>query len=101
MKMVLALLLELMLLTPLVGISYATPIVQPTQSGGDANSCAGLSPNNPNYFTLGCAGAAHQNGNDNPPHHSCATGHKVDRFCCPFSITPHNLEVSDIQIDVC
>jgi hypothetical protein len=123
-KTVLSVLLGLMLLTSLVGISYATPIVQPAQNnGGNDNACVNLSPNNPNYISLGCGGAAHQNGNNNPPAHGCASpgarvgpdfccfGQKADSACCTegrvgpditccgTGITPHSLEVSDIQAD--
>ena len=109
MKTVLSILLGLMLLTSLVGISYGTPIIQPT---GEANSCAGLTPNNPNYISLGCAGAAHQGGNENPRHGCvapggrisldggcCQTGQKADTRCCSTGITPHSFDVSDIQAD--
>jgi len=104
-----------MLLTSLVGISYATPLVQPVQNNsGDVNACVNLKPNDPNYYALGCAGAAHQNGNDNPPHHSCVIGGRTapdaacscgdgrigpELNCCPSGITPHSLEISDIQAD--
>ncbi len=98
MKTFLSIVLGLMLLTSLVGISYATPQVQPAQSnGGETNPCVQLSPNNPNYLSLGCAGAAHQNGNENPPHHTCFAGQKADAVCCPFGIAPNSLQVSDNQ----
>ncbi len=114
MKAFLSILLGLMLLTSLVGISYATPVMQPAQNtGGDNNSCTQLTPNNPNYYSLGCAGAAHQGGNENPPSHGCAapgarigpdfaccgTGQQADTTCCGDGITPHSFEVSDIQPD--
>jgi hypothetical protein len=76
--------------------------VQPSQNnGGDINSCVNLTPNNPNYITLGCAGAAHQNGNDNPPHHSTCVDGRIgpDVDCCHLGITRHSLQVSDIQAD--
>ncbi len=102
-KAFLSILLGLMLLTSLVGISYATPVMQPVQNtGGDNNSCTQLTPNNPNYYTLGCAGAAHQGGNENPPSHpSCVIGGRTapDVVCCGTGITPHSLEVSDIHAD--
>jgi hypothetical protein len=101
MKAFLSILLGLMLLTSLVGISYATPTMQPTRSGGDNNSCVLLPPDDPDYVTLGCPAGAHQ-GNDNPPQHGClAPGQKnPDGTCCPVGITPHSLEVSDIHADV-
>ena len=78
MKEFLSIVLGLMLLTSLVGISYATPIMQSAQNtGGDNNSCTQLTPNNPNYYTLGCAGAAHQGGNENPPSHSCTVDGRI------------------------
>ncbi len=99
-KTFLSIVLGLVLLTSLVGISYATPLVQPAQNNsGDVNACVNLKPNDPNYYALGCAGAAHQNGNDNPPQHSCPVGQKADSTCCRDGITPHSLEVSDIQAD--
>ena len=64
-KIVFPVLLGFIILTStLVGIADAAPVVQHT--GGNANSCANLSPNNPNYFTLECAGAVHHDGNDSP-----------------------------------
>ena len=115
MKEFLSIVLGLMLLTSLVGISYATPIMQSAQNtGGDNNSCTQLTPNNPNYYTLGCARAAHQGGNENPPSHSCTVDGRIgpdaacgcfsgrigpDLTCCQTSITPHSFEVSDIQVD--
>jgi len=89
-----------MLLTSLVGISYATPITQPAQSSGDINACVNLKPNDPNYIALGCAGAAHQNGDETPPHHTCVFDQNADNIaCCRDGIAPHSLEVSDIQPD--
>ena len=97
-KALLSILFGFMLLTSLVGISYATPIIQPTQGSGDVNACVNLKPNDPNYTALGCAGAAHQNGNENqPPHATCVTGQKADATCCEDGITPHGLQVSDNQ----
>jgi len=87
-----------MLLTSLVGISYATPTIQPAQSSGDINACVNLKPSNPNYIALGCAGAAHQNGDDTPPpHQTCGVGQKADTFCCPSGIAPSNLQAYDNQ----
>ena len=98
MKTLLSVLLGLMLLTSLVGISYATPITQPAQSSGDINACVNLKPNDPNYIALGCAGAAHQNGDENtPPHLTCFAGQKADAVCCRDSIAPNSLQVSDNQ----
>ena len=99
MKALPSILLGVMLLTSLVSISYATPIM-PTQGSGDVNACVNLKPNNPNWYNLGCAGAAHQNGNDNPPHHCDTDGIGTDRFCCPGSISPNSLEVSDIHAEL-
>ena len=94
MKTVLSILLGLILLTSLVGISYATPTVQPVQStGGNTNNC-----NNANN-----CGVVHDGGNGGrDPHHSCITGRiSPDKACgCAGGITPHSLEVSDIQADV-
>jgi len=111
-KALFSILLGLTLLTSLVGISYATPVMQPAQSSGDINACVNLKPNDPNYIALGCAGAAHQNGNENPPQAHCVVdgkapdfaccgaGQKADTNCCVEGFTPHSLEVSDIQADV-
>ena len=98
-KALLSTLLGLMLLTSLVGITYATPVMQPTQNnGGDINACVNLTPNNPNYIALGCAGAAHQNGNENPPpHQTCIDQKAPDSVCCPYGIAPNSLQVSDNQ----
>jgi hypothetical protein len=114
-KILFSIVLGLMLLTSLVGISYATPIVQPVQNnGGNDNACVNLTPNDPNYTSLGCGGAAHQGGNENPPAHGCnAPGARTspdgacctegrigpDITCCNLGITPHSLEVSDIHTD--
>jgi hypothetical protein len=105
MKTVLAILLGLMLLTSLVGISYATP-VQPSDNN---NNCT-PNQNNPNYDFGNCG--AHSGGSD--PHHGCsAPGQKApDAFrccsfgshtdgltCCVDGITPHSAEISYIQPD--
>ena len=112
MKAILSILVGLMLLTSLVGISYATPLVQPMQGSGDVNACVNLTPNNPNYITLGCAGAAHQGGDENQPPHNCVDsrlgtdsclcggGRLGSDFCCFDGISPHSPEVSDIHPDV-
>ena len=99
MKAFLSIVLGLMLLTSLVGISYATPIMQP--AGDPINSCVNLSPNDPNYITLGCAGAAHQGGDDNHRQRCSVTGQKSsDGTCCAGTgITPHSLEIIDIYAD--
>jgi hypothetical protein len=97
-KALLSILLGLMLLTSLLGISYATPTVQPAQStGGNTNTCAQMSPSNPNYAADNCF--MHDGGNGgshDPPHHSC-----VDRIspdgCCGAGITPNSLQVFDNQ----
>jgi len=112
-KTILSVLLGVVLLTSLVGISYATPLVQPLQGSGDINACVNLKPNDPNYTTLGCAGAAHQGGDENQPPHNCldsrigadafcvCSGNRLGTdFCCPVGITPHSPEVSDIHPDV-
>ena len=100
MKAILSILVGLMLLTSLVGISYATPL-QPLQSSGDVNACVNLKPTDPAYYGLGCAGAAHQGGDENKPPHKCFVGRAgTDTFCCPGSISPQSLEVSDIHPDV-
>ena len=112
MRIKLSVLLGLMLLTSMVGISYATPIL-PTQTGGNANACAGLTPNDPNYVTLGCAGAAHQGGNENPPHGCIAPVGRVsldggccwtgrvgsDGVCCVNRVASPSLDGSNIQTD--
>ena len=103
MKAFLSIFLGFMLLTSLVGISYATPIVQPAQgSGSNNNGCVLLPPNNPNYDPQDCHGA-HQGGNDDPPHHihACFDGRiGPDVTCaCNVGITPHSLEISDIHAD--
>ena len=101
MKTILSVLLGIVLLTSLVSLSYATPLVQPTQNSGDINACVNLKPNNPNYYALDCAGAAHQSGNENPPPHHCVDGKiGTDASCCPVSISPHSIEVSDIHPDL-
>ena len=101
MKTILSVLLGVILLTSLVGISYATPILQPTLGSGDINACVNLKPNDPNYTALGCAGAAHQNGDESPPPRHCFDGKKgTESVCCPVSISPHSLEVSDVHPDV-
>ena len=102
MKALLSILLGFMLLTSLVGISYATPVMLPLQGSGDINACVNLTPNNPNYVTLGCAGAAHQGGDENPPqHNNCNVGRiGSNTFCCESGITPHSLDVSDIHPDL-
>ena len=68
MKAFLSILLGLMFVSStLVGIAYATPMMQPAQNtGGNApvNPCVELSPNNPSYFTQGCEVGAHTGGND-------------------------------------
>ena len=98
MKTLLSALLGLMLLTSLVGISYATPVMLPLQGSGDVNACVNLKPNDPNYTTLGCAGAAHQGGDENQPPHNCVFG-RTDGTCCVGTGT-HGLEVSDIHADL-
>jgi len=98
-KAILSILVGLMLLTSLVGISYATPL-QPLQSSGDVNACVNLKPTDPAYYGLGCAGAAHQGGDENKPPHQCVDSKiGTDVFCCPSGITPHGPEVSDIHPD--
>ncbi len=113
MRAILSIILGFMLLTSLVGISYATPIMQPSQSGGDTNACAGLTPNNPNYLSLGCGGAAHQGGNENPRHGCVAPGGRIslegrccstgkvnsDAFCCTDRGTSSSFGVTGIQTD--
>ncbi len=107
MKALLSILLGLMLATStLVGIAYANPIVQPTQStGGNTNTCAQMSPSNPNYTANNCP-FVHDGGNGgshDPPHHGCFSGKiGTDAACgCGDGITPHSFEVSDFQGDFC
>ncbi|MGD0422514.1 MAG: hypothetical protein ABSA92_03540 [Candidatus Bathyarchaeia archaeon] len=91
MKTVLSILLGLMLLTSLVGISYATPTVQPTQStSGNTNNCYNLN----NCLHDG------GNGGRDPPRRGCVTGKISPDGCCRAGITPHSFEASDIQADV-
>ena len=95
MKALPSILLGVMLLASLVGISYA-------QGSGDVNACVNLKPNDSNYYSLGCAGAAHQNGNENqPPHRTCFDGKSgPDAVCCPATSLPsQSLEASEIQAD--
>ena len=98
MKALLSILFGLMLLTSLVGISYATPVMLPSQGSGDVNACVNLKPTDPAYYGLGCAGAAHQGGDENPPPHvTCVAGQKADTVCCKLGIAPNSLQVSDNQ----
>ena len=91
MKALLSILLGLILLTSLVGISYA-------QNSGD--NCGQLSPSNPNYGLMGCHGNSHVGGSADPPHHHCGfIDEKTDTACCPLGITPRSLEVSGFQAD--
>jgi len=88
MKAVLSVLLGLMLLTSSVGISYATPAVQPF-----GNPC---NPSSPNY-----SGACGPGAHIGDPHHGCiAPGRKgVLTSCCTDSNTPHAGELSDTHPD--
>jgi hypothetical protein len=101
-KALLSILLGLMLATStLVGIAYATPTVQPTQStSGNTNTCAQMSPSNPNYKADNC-GTVHDGGNGGrDPPHGCFSGRiGTDAACACDGITPHSFEVSDIQAD--
>ena len=91
MKTVLSTMLGLMLLTSLVGISYATPTVQPTQStSGNTNNC---------YNSNNCVHDGGNGGSHDPPHH-CVDRIGTDRACGCTGITPHSFEASDIQADV-
>ena len=100
-KIFFSILLASVLLSSLVGVSYAAPTVLSSPCPPNSN----ISPtdcHNPN------------NGAD-PHHHGCsAIGQKgPDVPCCPFShgsedgrccgvsITPNDLQVSDIQVAVC
>ena len=79
MKAILSILLGIMLLTSLVGVSYASPIMQP--SGNDT-----CSPNSSNYNPGDCG--AHQGGNAGDPHPQCPQGQKdlgiyPDKPCVP------------------
>ena len=109
MKALFSVLLGLMLLTSLVGISYATPVMQPTQNTSGDN-CGQQSPGNWNYnVTPTCHGDSHVGGTaGDPPSNSClggqkadfaccGLGQKADTTCCEDGITPHAPEVSDIQ----
>ena len=104
MKYLTSILLGLMLLpAPFVGIAYATPTLQPTNSY--YNSCN--YPNNPNthYNTTCIAGEHPHQGVDpilhpTPPQHhtTCTTGQKgSDTFCCPTSISPNSPVAADIH----
>ena len=93
-KALLSILLGLMLLTSLVGISYATPTVQPTQSSGSNNNCLG--PNTPQNDARNC----HQDaGSHSDPPHNCVDSRISPDFCCESGITPHSFEVSDVHAD--
>ena len=88
MKTLLSLLLGLMLLTSLVGISYAAPTVQPTQGSG-------CNPNSPT-----CDGQSGPHFGNPPPSPCTITGQKGPDFaCCPAGITPHSSETYDIHTD--
>lgn len=104
-KAILSILLGMMLLTSLVGITYANP-VQPL----DNNNPCTQPPNNPNYDPGNCG--AHAGGNPNPPEHGCTPmGGKgpdgsccgdsihADTTCCFDGITPHSAQISDIHTD--
>jgi len=92
-KTVLGILLGLMLLTSLVGISSATPTMQPAQG----SSC---NPNSPNYSGAQCG--ANSGGTPDPhPHCNAPMGKDTDGLCCFTGITPHGSEISDIQPDLC
>jgi len=85
MRIVLSVLFWLMLLTSLVGVSYAAPTLQPTGNGNPCN------PSSPNY-----TGACGPGRNIDPPHHGCRIDIKgPDNPGCCASITPSSLEVSD------
>ena len=73
--------------------------MQPTQSSGDINACVNLKPNDPNYNTLGCAGAAHRGGDENTPPQNCGDSKLGADFCCHVFNMPRSLEVSDVHPD--
>ena len=82
MKATLSILLGLMLLTSLVGVSYATPM-QPTQNtGGVNNACLQQPPNPGQNYANGVDCHAHSGGG-NDPHNQCG------------SISPSGLQVAD------
>jgi hypothetical protein len=103
-KTLLSILLGLMLLTSLLGITYATPIgnLQPTQAP-NYNNCNLQQP--PNAMSMNVTQVCpHYNdgGNGGRDPHGCLTGEKApDTGCCLGSITPNGLEVSDIHPDTC
>lgn len=103
-KVLLSILLGTILLTSLVGVSYATPTMQPVQG----SSC---DPNSPNYNGTPCGD--HNGGNENPPQHGCTpvgqkgtdaaccfTGRSTpDTPCCTTGITPQSSEPFQINTD--
>jgi hypothetical protein len=110
-KIVLSALLGVILLTSLVGFSYAATPVQPLQN----NSYYCQQPSNQNNPDCPHDGT-HGQGDPGTPHSSnCAVGgaspkapdpsccefsaHGLEGTCCLDGVTPHSVESSDIQPD--
>jgi hypothetical protein len=103
-KAFLSIVLGLLLLTSLVGISYATPNLnlQPTQPPNN-NSCNNQTPNTSNgNYTQNCRGDTYYGNGGRDPHGGCGEVGRIgtDGCTCADGITPHSFEVSDIQADV-
>ena len=114
MKTLLSILLGLMLLTSLMGFSYANPTVQPLQNT-EGDNCNQQNQNNMMYnVTVACHGDSHVGGSADPPNGHCVVDSRTapdsacacfsgritpDLNCCPVGITPQSPEVSEIQPD--
>ena len=114
MKVLLSILLGMMLLTSLVGISYATP-VQPLDNNN--NNCV-PNQNNPNYTFGNCGANTGGTPRDPNPPSNCGDGSspkspdtclcsggisphgsEISATCCGTGITPQSAQVSDIGPD--
>ena len=97
-KTFLSILLGIMLLTSLVGFSYATPNPQPFQNNNNTNPCTVHNPNQ--NYNPDCNGGNSKGGD--PHHHGGCSGganpKSSDGCGCADSI-PHNLETVGASVN--